>query len=225
MAMPQTRTPDELDGDPIPLSALQHAVYCLRQAALIHLERMWSENRFTAEGHVLHIAADKAGSRSARSVRRVTALSLSSRRLGIAGVADLVEFRPGMDGETAFPVEYKRGKPKLHRADEVQLCAQGLCLEEMTGQPVPEGALYYAETKRRVVVPFDDALRQLTEGIIVQLRDVFSSLKTPPAIYRADRCRGCSLLELCRPKSVVKPARRWREHMVEVLLNEDFTVP
>lgn len=212
---------DERDGEPIPLSALQHAIYCPRQAALIHLERVWAENRFTAEGHVLHIAADKPGARKARGVRRVTALSLASRRLGIAGVADLVEFRAEENGETAYPVEYKRGKPKLHRADEVQLCAQGLCLEEMTGRAVPEGALYYAETKRRVVIPFDGPLRQLTDQTVVQLREIFATQKTPPAIYRSDRCRVCSLLELCRPKSVTKPVRRWRTHMVELALAEN----
>jgi CRISPR-associated protein Cas4 len=136
---------DERDGEPIPLSALQHAVYCLRQAALIHLERMWAENRFTAEGKVLHIAADKPGSRRIKGVRRVMALPLASKRRGIAGVADLVEFHTNASGaETPFPVEYKRGKPKLHRADEVQLCAQALCLEEMLSVPVPEGALFYA---------------------------------------------------------------------------------
>ena len=126
--------PDETDPDPIPISALQHAVYCLRQAALIHLERMWTENRFTAEGHVLHITTDKPGSRQARGVRRESALPVASKRLGIAGIADLVEFHATDDGETPLPVEYKRGKRKSHRADEVQLCAQALCLEEMTGR-------------------------------------------------------------------------------------------
>ena len=213
---------DERDGDPIPLSALQHAVYCLRQAALIHLERLWEENRFTAEGHVLHISADKVGERKARGVRRVMALSLAAKSLGIAGTADLVEFHKTPDGtETAFPVEYKRGKPKLHRADEVQLCAQALCLEEMTSQSVPEGALYYAETKRRVVVPFDDALRALTAKTIADLRAVFTSLQTPPPVFRADRCRACSLIELCRPKAAAKPARQWRERMLATLLSDD----
>ena len=142
------------EQEPIPLSALQHAVYCLRQAALIHLERLWEENRFTAEGHVLHVASDKLGGRRVRGVRRVTALVIGSPRLGIAGVADLVEFHEDGGGEVPFPVEYKRGKPKLHRADEVQLCAQALCLEDMTGKAVPAGALFYAETKRRVDVAF-----------------------------------------------------------------------
>src|SRR5580692_2956936 len=156
--------PDERDNDPIPISALQNAVYCLRQAALIHIERLWEENRFTAQGRVVHNVAHEAGEREGRrGVRRVSALSIACRRLNIAGVADLVEFRAGDGGETAFPVEYKRGKPKLHRADEVQLCAQALCLEEMTGRPVPEGALFYAETKRRMAVLFDAELRQLTE--------------------------------------------------------------
>lgn len=211
--------PDELDAEPIPLSALQHAVYCLRQAALIHLERLWAENLFTAEGHVLHISADKAGSRKSRGVRRVTALPIASRKYGVAGIADLVEFHAGPDGETPFPVEYKRGKPKLHRADEVQLCAQGLCLEEMTGDCVPEGALYYAKTKRRVTVPFDDELRRATVDALTLLQDVFTTLKTPPAHYRADRCRACSLIELCRPKMASKQAARWRDQRLAAILN------
>ncbi|WP_328805078.1 CRISPR-associated protein Cas4 [Stappia albiluteola] len=208
----------EGEGDPIPLSALQHAVFCLRQAALIHLERMWSENRFTAEGQVLHLNADKASSRKARGVRRETALAISSRRLGISGVADLVEFHPGDDGEVPFPVEFKRGKPKLHRADEVQLCAQGLCLEEMTGVAVPEGALFYAETKRRSTVPFDADLRALTEATIGELRAIFASLETPSAIYRANRCRACSLIDLCRPKASARSAASWRSRMVKDVL-------
>lgn len=210
----------ESDAEPIPLSALQHAVYCLRQAALIHLERLWAENLFTAEGHVLHISADKAGSRKVRGVRRVTALPIASRKYGVAGVADLVEFHSGPDGETAFPVEYKRGKPKLHRADEVQLCAQGLCLEEMTGRLVAEGALYYALTKRRVVVPLDAELRALTTDVIAQLRQVFATLKTPPAQYRASRCRACSLIDLCRPKLASKQATEWRSQTLAEILKD-----
>jgi len=213
---------DEREGDPIPLSALQHAVYCLRQAALIHLERLWEENRFTAEGHQLHIAADRGDQRKTRGVRRVMSLPLAAPRLGIAGVADLVEFRRTPDGtETPFPVEYKRGKAKLHRADEVQLCAQALCLEEMIGQTVPDGALYYAETKRRVAVPFDADLRALTLRTIADLREMFTTLRTPPPLFRSDRCRACSLIDLCRPKAAARPARQWRDRMLAVLLSED----
>lgn len=211
---------DGRDGEPIPLSALQHAVYCLRQAALIHLERLWAENRFTAEGHVLHIVADKPGARRARGVRRVNALPIASKRLGIAGVADIVEFHPGKNGETAFPIEYKRGKLKQHRADEVQLCAQALCLEEMTDNPVPSGAIFYTETKRRAEVVFDAELRQLTEAVIADLRWVFTNLQTPPPTPHKARCRACSLIELCRPDAAVKPARAWRSRMLNAVLHD-----
>ena len=207
---------------PIPLSALQHAVYCLRQAALIHLERLWSDNRFTAEGDVLHAVADKGGQRHARGVRRVASMALGSSRLNLSGTADVVEFRTGPDGhEQAFPVEYKRGKPKLHRADEVQLCAQALCLEEMTGHPVPEGALFYAETRRRVTVPFDAELRSLTEATIKALSAVLASRVTPPPTPHKSRCRACSLHDLCRPETVARPVLAWRVRMVAQMLEAD----
>lgn len=206
--------------DPIPLSALQHAVYCLRQAALIHIERLWEENRFTAEGRVLHEVAHEPKLRREKGLRRVTALPLASKRLNLSGVADLVEFRAGPDGETAYPVEYKRGKAKLHRADEVQLCAQALCLEEMTARAVPEGALFYAETKRRLAVPFDADLRRLTEATALQLRELFAAGRTPPAVWRPERCRACSLIELCRPKASGKSALAFRARGIAAALDE-----
>ncbi|WP_245770736.1 CRISPR-associated protein Cas4 [Roseovarius azorensis] len=141
-------------------------------------------------------------------------LPLASKRLNLTGVADLVEFQ----GETPFPVEYKRGKPKLHRADEVQLCAQALCLEEMTGQRVPTGALFYAQTKRRSTVPFDTQLRALTEATIADLATVLASRQTPPPTPHRTRCRACSLLELCRPESVNRPVRQWRDQMLSKAL-------
>ncbi|TNC49613.1 CRISPR-associated protein Cas4 [Rubellimicrobium rubrum] len=211
---------EAVEEDPIPLSALQHAVYCLRQAALIHLERAWAENRFTAEGAVLHEVSDKGGARRARGVRRVHALPLACKRLNLAGKADLVEFHPGSDGEIPYPVEYKRGRPKLHRADEVQLCAQGLCLEEMTGRPVPEGAIFYAETKRRTVVPFDASLRAETEDAARAMTEVLASGITPPPTPHRSRCRACSLLDLCRPDAVARPVRAWRERMIGRALAE-----
>lgn len=209
------------EEEPIPLSALQHAVYCLRQAALIHLERLWSENIFTAEGDVLHAVADKGGSRRARGVRRVLSLPLGSTRLNLVGTADLIEFTPGPDGDTAFPVEYKRGKPKLHRADEVQLCAQALCLEEMTGRPVPEGALFYEQIRRRITVPFDAPLRDLTETTVQKLGEVLRSRVTPAPTVHKSRCRGCSLHTLCRPESYAKPVRAWRDLMLNQILGAE----
>lgn len=208
-------------GEAIPLSALQHAVYCLRQAALIHLERLWADNRFTAEGDVLHAVADKGGSRKARGVRRVMALPLACKRLNLAGVADVVEFPGWPDDETPCPVEYKRGKPKLHRADEVQLCAQGFCLEEMTGLTVPQGVLFYSETRRRVSVPFDRDLRQLTEATVTSLAAVFRSRQTPGPTLQTSRCRACSLKELCRPETVSRPVKAWRRRMLNGALEAE----
>src|SRR6185312_14329200 len=205
--------------DPIPLSALQHAVYCLRQAALIHVERQWEENRFTAEGRVLHDVAHGPADRRRSNIRRVMALPLACRRLNLAGVADLVEFRAGVDDETAYPVEYKRGKAKPHRADEVQLCGQALCLEEMTGKAVPEGALFYAETRRRVAVPFDAELRRLTEQTVLEFGALFAVGRTPPAVYRADRCRACSLIEVCRPKAGARSALAYRTREIAAALD------
>lgn len=203
----------------IPISAVQHAVYCLRQAALIHIEQMWEDNLYTAEGNVLHEVADKGGRRSGRGVRRVLSLPLGSDRLNLSGTADLVEFRPQTGGgERAFPVEYKRGKPKRHRADEAQICAQAMCLEEMTGLPVPEGALYYAQTKRRVTVSIDASLRALTEAAIADLSYLFATRNTPPPTPHRARCRACSLLELCRPDTVSRPVKRWRDQTLARLL-------
>lgn len=210
---------------PVLISALQHAVFCMRQAALIHVERLWEENRFTAEGKVLHEVAHEAGERKIRGVRRVMALPLENRRLNLVGTSDLVEFRNSPEGETAFPVEYKRGKPKLHRADEVQLCAQALCLEEMTGRSVPEGALFYAETKRRQVIPFDAALRGLTEQIALEFGALLVAGRTPAAIYRADRCRSCSLIEICRPKAGARSAEAYRSKALHLLLEDNVETP
>ena len=207
----------ELDN-PIPISALQHAVYCLRQAALIHVERVWTENRFTAEGRVLHGIAHEADTRKSRGVRRVTALPIASFRLGIAGVADVVEFRTGPDGESAVPIEYKRGRPKLHRADEVQLCAQALCLEEMFGRSVPQGALFYGQTKRRVIVRFDNELRKLTENTVIAFGAVLAEGRTPPPVWKASRCRACSLIELCRPKVMTRSALDFRQRALAAAL-------
>ncbi len=139
----------EESDDLIPLSALQHYLYCPRQCALIHVERLWAENRQTAEGRLLHDRADKPQIERRHGVRTITAMPLSSAELGITGVADVVESRTDEGGERPFPVEYKRGRPKAHRADEVQLCAQALCLEAMFGCKVEEGALFYGQTRRR----------------------------------------------------------------------------
>lgn len=169
----------------------------------------------------MHARTDEPGERYSRGVRRISAMPLASLRLGLAGVADVVEFHRTAEGkETPYPVEYKRGKPKTHRADEAQLCAQGLCLEEMTVRPVPEGALFYGETRRRVEVRFDDELRRLTEDAAAALRELFASGNTPAAEYEARKCGACSLFDLCRPRIAGRSAKTWRERQVKAVLDQ-----
>lgn len=188
------------DEDLIPLSALQHYLYCPRQFALIHLEQQWAESRHTAEGQLLHQRADRSQVERRHGIRSVTAMPLLSLELGITGKADMIEFHRDAAGERAFPVEYKRGRPKAHRADDVQLCAQALCLEAMLGQPVPAGALFYGQTRRRKNVPFDAELRELTCRTIAAVRAMLASGVTPTAQYEPRRCDACSLLDLCQPR-------------------------
>ena len=196
----------------LPISALQHWLFCPRQCALIHVERLWAENQLTAEGRVLHARADGGMTERRRGVRVLRTVQLGSERLGLHGVADVVEIR----GTRILPVEYRRGRPKPHRADEVQLCAQGMCLEDMTGQAIAEGELFYGETRRRVVVPLNDDLRSLTLLISAEARAALISGLLPPPVHDPRRCRACSLIDLCRPERMQAPpaVRRWLERAI-----------
>ena len=152
------------EADLIPLSALQHYLYCKRQCALIHIERLWAENRFTAEGRVLHERTHTPGAETRHAAKTVRAMPVRSFRLSITGVTDVVELHEQEGRLQPYPIEYKRGRPKAHRADEVQLCAQAKALEEMFGTSVPEGALFYGKTRRRQRVALDAELRALPTG-------------------------------------------------------------
>ncbi len=189
------------EDDLLPLSALQHLLYCPRQCALIHLEQLWAENSLTLRGKHLHERADSGKSERRDGVRTVRSLALRSLQWGLIGKADIVEFRSVADRQICFPVEYKRGKPKAHEADRVQLCAQAMCLEEMLSGAVPAGALFYGKTRRRLDVPFDAPLRSLTEQTITRLHTLIASRRTPPAIYEKAKCERCSLIQLCMPKT------------------------
>lgn len=194
------------DADLIPLSALQHHLFCPRQCALIHVEQAWAENRFTAEGRVLHEATTEISTEKRHGVRVVTAMPLSSRRLGVSGIADLVELHRTADGAwRPFPVEYKRGKPKAHRADEVQLCAQAMALEEMFVCDLVEGALFYGEPRRRVQVALDQELRSLTRDVAAACRKMIAEGTTPVAEYTKRKCGSCSLADICQPKRMSRP--------------------
>jgi CRISPR-associated exonuclease Cas4 len=192
----------------IPLSALQHHLFCPRQSALIHVEGLWAEDGATAEGRLLHDRVDSGWGESRPGVRIARGLSIRSFALGVAGRADVVEFRG--KPPRPYPVEYKRGKPKSHRADEVQLCAQAICLEEMCGGQVAQGALFYGGARRRLVVAFDDELRALTARVAAEARANIAALHTPPPVH-TPACRRCSLVDLCQPARLAKSPKisRW----------------
>jgi len=232
----------------LPISALQHLSFCERQWALIHLEQVWSENVFTAEGRNLHEKTHEADCENRPGLRIVRGLRLRCLRLGLIGQADVVEFhrldepdergqigtvvpeglprndmagRAGVSLEGAeglgrpFPVEYKRGRPKRNRCDEVQLCAQALCLEEMLGLAVPAGALFYGATRRRFDVAVDASLRQETARAADRLHALVRAGVTPKAA-RGPQCDHCSLLALCLPGATA-PGRSAARHTEEAL--------
>lgn len=187
------------EDDMIPISALQHYLYCPRQWALIHLEQIWTENADTARGRLLHKRADTPSIEQRDGVRIERALRLRHDGLGLIGVADVVEFHTQPDGGIrVLPVEYKKGKPKKNRVDEVQLCAQALCLEYMTGSEISEGALFYGETRRRTVVNMDGDLRRLTLQVIEEIQEMIRTGRTPVVDYDPKRCDRCSLIDDCQ---------------------------
>ena len=190
------------EDDLVPLSALQHYVVCPRQCALIHVEQAWAENALTAEGRILHERVDRGGAESRPGVRRAYGLPLRSLKLGVSGRADLVEFHraPGGGAARPFPVEHKRGRPKDGDEDRVQLCAQALCLEEMLGADVPEGALFYGAKARRLPVAFDAALRRRTEAVAASVHALLAEGATPLPPPQAP-CAACSLVGLCLPRA------------------------
>ncbi len=179
----------------IPLSALQHYAFCPRQCALIHNEQMWSDNFLTAQGMVLHERVDSGEPESRKGVRYERGVLVAAPSLGLIGKLDLVECVVAT-GEL-FPVEYKRGKPKPSDWDELQLCAQALCLEEMTGSSVTQGALWYHRTRHRHPVQFSTQLREHTLEVISLVRKMLESGGTPKAQY-GKHCKACSLIDLCQ---------------------------
>lgn len=198
------------EDDLIPISALQHALFCERQYALIHLEQVWAENRFTAEGQVLHQGVDRVRHESRRLFRQEFGLAVRSLALGLIGKCDLVELHLAPEGGVAgaVPVEFKRGKDKEEDVDRVQLCAQAFCLEEMFGVVVPTGQFYYLQEHRRRELDFDGALRAKTAALVDRVRLLSGAGETPPAVYQRRKCDRCSLLETCMPKSAGSGSKR-----------------
>lgn len=221
----------------LPISGLQHLVFCERQCALIHVEQIWKDNPLTLEGSHLHERVHEEAPR--RELRRDTMIArrvaLRSFTLGVSGIADVVEFNrvavherddhisdvhavamPGLTGFwLPYPIEYKRGTSKMSDCDRAQLCAQAICLEEMLGAHVPAGALFYGAAQRRESVMFDAGLRRLTVEAAARFHEILRSGVTPRA-RREPKCRRCSLLDVCRPDAMA-PRRSARTFVIETL--------
>jgi len=190
------------EDDLVQISALQHILFCERQYALIYIEQIWEENRFTAEGKVLHERVDVEHHESRKLFRQEYGMAVRSLERGLIGKCDLVELYLSPKGGVAeaVPVEFKRGRNKEEDVDRVQLCAQAFCLEEMFGVSVPIGQLYYLQEHRRTTVDIDGPLRAKTMELVARIQQLQSSGVTPPAVYEKQKCDRCSLLELCMPK-------------------------
>lgn len=184
--------------DYVMISALQHYAYCPRQFALIHIEQVWDENIYTLRGQRVHEKVDIPDDEQVDDLRVERALPLWCHRLGIRGIADVVEFNRD---ELPYPVEYKSGSKKPRLADDIQLCAQALCLEEMLGCVVPLGAIYHAASKRRREVNIDPKLRDRTEQTIIATRQLLLTQELPPPV-NDKRCDDCSLIDACMPNTL-----------------------
>ena len=197
------------EEDYLMLSGIQHFAFCRRQWAMIHIEQQWADNYRTTAGELMHKKAHDEGSFEKRGdLLIVRGMRISSHELGLSGQCDVVEFHRDKDGVTlagydgtwnAVPVEYKRGSPKENNADELQLCAQAICLEEMFLTKVSAGYLYYGENRRRSRVEFSDALREEVKGMTKEMHELFLRGYTPN-VKPAKQCRACSLENLCVPK-------------------------
>ncbi|MGM9618452.1 MAG: CRISPR-associated protein Cas4 [Oscillospiraceae bacterium] len=196
------------EEDFLQLSGLQHFRFCRRQWALIHIEAQWRENYFTVDGSLMHETAHDAEKRESRGdLLLLRSLPVFSRTLGVSGQCDVVEFHRDPEGVPLrareglwkpFPVEYKRGKPKAHSADELQLCAQAMCLEEMLCCEIPQGALFYGEPHRRTAVDFTPELRREVRDCLAEMHRLYDRGYTPK-VKPGKFCQSCSLKELCLP--------------------------
>lgn len=212
--------------DLLPLSGIQHFLFCRRQWALIHVERQWQENVLTVEGKILHSRVDDPFfTEKRKGVIVARSVPVASLSLGLYGVCDVVEFTEAAEGVhlpghagtfLPAPVEYKRGKQKQGPSDEAQLCAQALCLEEMLAVSIPVGYLYYGQTRRRVTVELTDALREQVRKAAHEMQGYFQRGYTPK-VKPFKGCKSCSLADLCLPhlQSDVTPASSYIQQQIE----------
>lgn len=199
------------ESDYLQLSGIQHFRFCRRQWALIHVENQWAENSRTVDGQILHQRAHDSGAREHRGDVIITRdMHICSPTLGVSGACDVVEFRRGMEGTPLageeglfqpYPVEYKHGSPRADTANDLQLCGQAMCLEEMLCCSIPEGALFYGEPRRRTVVLFTPELRETVRRDSDEMHQLYHRGHTPKA-KPSKSCNACSLKELCLPQLV-----------------------
>ncbi len=197
------------EDDYLLLSGIQHFAFCRRQWALIHIEQQWDENLRTVEGHIMHERAhDEKIVEKRNGVIIARSIAVSSHKLGLSGFCDVVEFQENPEGIKLYkhrgvylpvPIEYKRGKPKENGEDELQLCAQAMCLEEMLACQIMKGYLFYGETKRRTEVFFSDELRESVRNMTEEMHQMYHRNYTPK-VKTGPQCKSCSLKELCLPK-------------------------
>jgi CRISPR-associated exonuclease Cas4 len=190
----------------IQINILQHYIFCDRQCALIAVDDVWTDNVYTVRGNILHEKVDTDTYETRGDVKTVRGLRIHSYRLGLTGKTDVVEFRKNRtntDSHHVSPVEFKVGKPKRDLSDEVQLCAQALCLEEMLKIKITSGAFFYGRIRRRIHVEIDEQLRTKTEEVIAAVHDIVSRKHVPQARYMP-KCRKCSLIGICQPKAMNK---------------------
>jgi CRISPR-associated exonuclease Cas4 len=186
------------EAEAIAISALQHWSYCPRQCALIHLDQVFADNVYTDRGNAVHALVDEPGAEQKGTVRIERAMPLWNERLGLIGKADLVEFAAS---GRPYPVEYKHG-PRRHKDhDDVQVAAQAMCLEEMTGIEVPKGAIFHFSSRRRREITIGPALREAVAETTAAIRAMLTTRRLPAPVFDA-RCRNCSLIELCQPEAV-----------------------
>lgn len=183
--------------DFLPISAVQHYAYCPRQFALIHVEQVWAENQYTAEGRILHERVDSGVSEKRGKIRFERGVMLKSEQQHLIGKLDLLEIH---ENDVYIPVEYKRGKPKVQDWDRIQVCAQALCIEEMREVRVTQGAIWYWEQRKREVVYLTPELRTTTLSVITSCHRLIDAGETPAPNVNKRYCKACSLREICQPE-------------------------
>lgn len=189
------------EDDFIMISALQHYIFCPRQCGLIHIDDVWQDNLFTVRGEILHEKVDTDTYETRGDVKTVRGLRIHSYKYGIVGRCDVVEFTQTLKGKEILPVEFKAGEPKEDISDKVQLCAQVLCLEEMLNTQISKAAFFYGKIRRRYNVDINSELRNQTEYVIENVRQLISNKKIPIVEY-SSKCRNCSLINVCQPKAL-----------------------